>query len=66
MNIAKADALIERLEILADDHSYPIESDRDYKILCKIVSRKKVGEELDAEEVMEYYKSIIKNMKEYF
>ena len=54
MTIAKADALIERLEILADDHSYPIEQDRNYKILCKIVSRKKIDEELDAEEIIEY------------
>ena len=66
MNIAKADALIERLEILADDYSYPIESDGDYKILCKIVSRKNMGEELDTEEVMDYYRTILKNMKKYF
>ena len=65
MNIAKADALIERLEILADDHFYPIENDRNYKILCKIVSRKKVDEELDAEEIIDQYKTIINNMKEY-
>lgn len=65
MTIAKADALIERLEILADDYSYPIEQDRNYKILCKIVSRKKVDEELDTEEIIDYYKTIINNMKEY-
>lgn len=66
MTIAKADALIERLEILADDYSYPIEQDINYKILCKIVSRKKIDEELDTEEVMDYYRAILKNMKEYF
>ena len=65
MTIAKADALIERLEILADDYSYPIEQDRNYKILCKIVSRKKIDEELDAEVIMDYYKTIINSMKEY-
>ena len=65
MTIFKADALVERLEILADDYSYPIEEDRNYKILCKIVSRKKIDEELDAEVIMDYYKTIINSMKEY-
>ena len=66
MKIAKADAIIERLEILADDNFYPIEENKDYKMLCYLVSKKKSDEEIDDREVMDYYRIILKDMKSYF
>ncbi len=66
MTIKRADEVIERLEILADDNYYPIEENKDYKTLCYLVSKRKSDEEIDDETIKEYYKKIIKDMKQYF
>ena len=41
MTIRKADEIIERLEILADDNYYPIEDNRDYKRMCFMIEKNK-------------------------
>lgn len=66
MTIRKADEIIERLEILADDNYYPIEDNRDYKRMCFMVEKNKNNEDIDNEEFMEYYRNILHDMKSYF
>ena len=66
MTIKRADEIIERLEILADDNFYPLEENRDYKMLCYLVSKKRSDETIDNDDVMYYYKEIIHDMKQYF
>ena len=66
MTIRKADEIIERLEILADDNYYPIEENRDYKRMCFMVEKNKNNEDINNEEFMEYYRNILHDMKSYF
>lgn len=66
MTIRKADEIIERLEILADDNYYPIEDNRDYKRMCFMIEKNKNNEDINNEEFMEYYRNILHDMKSYF
>ena len=66
MTIKRADEIIERLEILADDNYYPIEDNRDYKRMCFMIEKNKNNEDIDNEEFMEYYRNILHDMKSYF
>ena len=66
MTIKRADEIIERLEILADDNYYPIEDNRDYKRMCFMIEKNKNNEDINNEEFMEYYRNILHDMKSYF
>lgn len=66
MTIRRADEIIERLEILADDNYYPIEDNRDYKRMCFMIEKNKNNEDINNEEFMEYYRNILHDMKSYF
>lgn len=66
MTIKRADEIIERLEILADDNYYPIEDNRNYKRMCFMIEKNKNNEDIDNEEFMEYYRNILHDMKSYF
>lgn len=66
MKIVKADALLEKLEIMAEDNYYPIEENDDYKMFCYLIQKKNSDEEIDDEDVKFYVKNILREIKSYF
>lgn len=65
MKIGKADAILEKLEIMAEDNYYPIEENRDYKMFCYLIQKKNSDEEIDDDDVKFYVKNILKEIKLY-
>ena len=65
MKISKVDSLIERLEILADNNYYPLEENKEYNALCRFISRKGINDEVDDDDIMAYYRLILKSIKSY-
>ena len=65
MKISKVDSLIERLEILADNNYYPLEENKEYNALCRFISHKGINDEVDDDDIMAYYRLILKSIKSY-
>lgn len=66
MKIGAVDVLLENLEIMADDNYYPIEDNDDYKLLCYMIEKSNIDEEIDDDDVKFYVKNILREIKSYF
>lgn len=66
MKIKEADAILEKLEIMAEDNYYPIEENEDYKVFCYLIEKKDYDEEIDDSDVKFYVKNILREIKSYF
>lgn len=65
MKVSKVDSLIERLEIMADNYYYPLEDNKEYKALCRFISHKGINDDVNDEDILAYYKLILKSIKSY-
>ena len=66
MKIKKADEILEKLEIMAEDNYYPIEENEDYKVFCYLIEKKNYDEEINDSDVKFYVKNILREIKSYF